>query len=80
MIERCAMLTLRRLQNVSSHHFRMVRGLKVSSEFKLEAVSAPGTTLASPGHVFIEIQIFKQIVRSEYCYPLFPILLHSKLR
>jgi len=57
----------------------MVRGLKVSSEFKLEAVSAPGTTLASPGHVFIEIQIFKQIVRSEYCYPLFPILLHSKL-
>jgi len=57
----------------------MVRGLKVSSEFKLEAVSAPGTTLESLGHVFIEIQIFKQIVRSEYCYPLFPILLHSKL-
>ena len=77
MIERYPVPTIRSIIVII---FRMVRGLKVSSEFKLEAVSAPGTTLALPGHVFIEIQIFKQIVRSEYCYPLFPVLLHSKLR
>ena len=58
----------------------MVKGQKVSTELKLAAVTAPGTTIEAPGHLFVEIQMFKQIVRSEYAYPIFPLLLHTKLK
>ena len=57
----------------------MVRGLKVSTSFKLEAVTAPGTTLPSGGHVFVEIGLFSKWVRTAPIYPLFPLLIHQRL-
>merc|ERR1712157_546694 len=58
---------------------KMVRGLKVSTSFKLEAVTAPGTTLPSAGHVFVEIGLFQKWVRTAPVYPLFPLLIHERL-
>jgi hypothetical protein len=57
----------------------MVRGLKVTVDLNLEAVSCPGTILATRGHVFVELQIFKNILRSEYHPAIFPLLLHKRL-
>jgi len=58
---------------------RMVRGLKVTASFKLEAVTAPGTTLPTPGRVFVEVELFSKWIRSASVYPLFPLLLHERL-
>ena len=44
----------------------MVRGLKVSVDLNLEAVSCPGTILQTSGYVFVELQIFRNILRSEF--------------
>jgi len=57
----------------------MVRGLKVSVDLNLEAVSCPGTILQTSGYVFVELQIFRNILRSEFQPPIFPLLLHKKL-
>jgi len=57
----------------------MVRGLKVTVDLNLAAVSCPGTILQTRGHVFVEMQIFKHILRSEFQPPIFPLLLHKRL-
>ena len=57
----------------------MVRGLKVTVDLNLAAVSCPGTILQTRGYVFLELQIFKSILRSEFQPAIFPLLLHKKL-
>ena len=57
----------------------MVRGLKLTVDLNLAAVSCPGTILQTRGYVFVELQIFKNILRSEFQPPIFPLLLHKRL-
>ena len=58
---------------------RMVKGLKVSVDLNLDAVSSPGTVLGTRGPLYIEMQIFRHVLRSEASPSIFPVLLHKRL-
>ena len=57
----------------------MVRGLKVTVDLNLAAVSCPGVVLTTKGSLFLELHIFNRILRSDFHAPIFPLLLHKKL-
>jgi hypothetical protein len=57
----------------------MVKGLKVSVDLNLDAVSSPGTVLGTRGPLYIEMQIFRHVLRSEASPSIFPVLLHKRL-
>ena len=53
--------------------------MKVSVDLNLDAVSSPGTVLGTRGPLYIEMQIFRHLLRSEASPSIFPVLLHKRL-